>query len=495
MRIAVGHIIQETNTFSPLLTTLQDFRISHGNELIVQFKGTSTETGGFLDVLSSAGVEIVPMFGADATTGGLLPAKDYQQICTMVAEEFKNAMPVDAVLLALHGAMCAEGVDDIEADLLAMVRNIVGPKIPVAVTLDLHANVTEALVRQAQIIVGYKTWPHIDHFETGASAAQLLLRALSGEITPVTIMHKLPMLLPAENMHTAAGRPLAKVFSEGENWRQRHPEILSISVYAVQPWMDVAEMGCTTMCVVDHNVEVGQRCVRAMAETFWNCREEFDVRLLAPGEAIRKALALEGGPVVLGESSDSPSSGAPGDSAELLRELMALAPNVPAAVWICDPNVVAEAWNIGQGGTIRTRIGGTIDTRNHAPVAIEAVVERLSEGEFTLTGIFRRGLVQKMGRAAVLRLGSIIILVSEKPTGNISADLFRSQQIEPKDQKIIVVKSPGGFRPEYEPFAAAIFMVDTPGIASANLHSLPYTRIPRPIYPLDEVQFPGAHRA
>jgi len=489
MRIAIGHIIQETNTFSPIPTTLQDLQIFRGSGVESRFRGTRTETGGFLDVLSSAKCDVIPLFGVDATTGGLLRRDDYQEIRSMILNELASVLPVDGVLLALHGAMCADGVDDIEGDLLAAVRRLLGPKIPLAVTLDLHANMTNAMVANSQIIVGYKTWPHVDHYETGSAAAQLMLRTLAGEIKPVTTMRKLRMILPAENMQTGKG-PMAEVFASGEAWRLQHPEVLSVSVFGVQPWMDVAEMGCATLCVVDHNLQIGQQCVDSIAMAFWERREKFAADLISPAEAIEKALAMDGGPVVLAEPSDSPSSGATGDSAELLRELMTRASGVPAAIWICDPKAVAEAWQSGVKSRIETQVGGQLDPFDHKPLPIKATVENLSNGEFTYTGVFRRGLVERMGRTAVLRAGQITILISEKPVANISVDLFRSQQIEPKEQKIIVVKSPGGFRSEYEPFAKAIFLVDTPGVTSPNIKNLRYARISRPIYPLDEITRP-----
>jgi microcystin degradation protein MlrC len=487
--IAIAYILQETNTFSPLLTGLEDFRISLGHELIVDYAGTRTEAGGFIDVLCGAGIRIKPLIAAAATTGGRIRAEEYPSLRAMLQRELRKALPVNGVLLALHGAMCAEGIDDTEGDLLAAVRDSVGPDLPVVVTLDLHANVTAAMAGAAQALIGYRTWPHVDQYETGEAAARLLLRALAGGIRPVTRLCKIPMILPAENMHTGRG-PMAEVIAAGDRCGATRPAILSTSVFGVQPWMDIAEMGCATVCVADGDARAALECAGDMALEFWSRRDRFAVRLLPPAEAIEKALAIGNGLVVLGESSDSPSAGAPGDSAELLRELLDRCPQIPGAVWICDPKSVEQAWHAGEGALIRATLGGAYDPANHRPLAVDAVVKRLSNGEFTLTGPFRRGSTDRMGRAAVLETGAFQILVSSRPVSNISADLFRSQGIDPQSRRIMIVKSAGSFRAEYEPFAAGIFMAGTPGICSPDIREIPYRHVPRPIYPLDELAWP-----
>jgi len=487
-RIALGYILQETNTFSPLLTRLEDFQVDEGGALAARYGDTRTEAAGFLNVLGNAAVDVRPLLAATATTGGRIRRTDYRRLREMFVRHLESTIPVDGVLLALHGAMAAEETDDTEGDLLRAVRELVGPNTPIVATLDLHANVTEAMASSANALVGYRTWPHIDHYETGVAGAELLLRSLVGEVRPSTVLSKLPMIVPAENMHTSKG-PMAEVFGVGDYCREQNPAILSTSVFGVQPWMDIAEMGCATVTVTDGNTAAGMECAQQMARRFWENRRRFDVKLVSPAEAVETTLAAKKRPVVFGESSDSPSAGAPGDSAELLRLLMQRCPEVDAAIWICDPRSVDYAWRAGKGALIHTAIGGAFDRIHHQPVPVDALVENLSSGDFVLTGAFRRGAVEHMGRSAVLQIGKIGVIVSERPVSNISADLFRSQGIHPERQQIVVVKSAGGFRAEYEAFAGEILMTDTPGICTANLKSIPYQNIPRPMYPLDDIVF------
>jgi microcystin degradation protein MlrC len=405
-----------------------------------------------------------------------------------VAAQVRNAGRLDGLLLALHGAMCAEGCDDAEGALLETIRALTGPELPIVLTLDLHANITERMGQHADAILGYRTYPHLDLYETGAAAAELLLHTLRGEIRPVTAIQKIPMIVPAENMQTTGG-PMAEVFRAGDEFRREQAAVLRVSVFGVQPWLDIEEMGCATAVVADRERALAAACASRMAQKFWDLREAFDVELLEPGAAIRIALATEGGPVVLSESSDSSTAGSPGDSAEMLRALVEHAPNVPAVLWLRDAPAVAQAWDLRPGAQIRTTLGGRLDRVFRRPVPVEGVVRSLSDGCYTFKGGWNRGMRVGMGRTAVMDVGAITAVVSEEAASMIDPEIYRSQGIEPRDRKIVVVKSANAFRAEYGPFASKILMVDTPGVSSANLRSLPYRRVPRPIYPLDPVEF------
>ncbi|MEN6601391.1 MAG: MlrC C-terminal domain-containing protein, partial [Bryobacteraceae bacterium] len=334
---------------------------------------------------------------------------------------------------------------------------------------------------------GYRTYPHVDMYETGASAGERLLRILAGEPRPRTVMRKLPMIVPGENMQTASG-PMAEIWRYGEQLQR--PEILSFSVFGVQAWLDIDEMGCAVAAVTIGDEGEARTFCDAVARRFWDLRREFDVALLTPAEAIREGLATEGQPVVLSESSDSPTAGSPGDSADMLRALLEHAPGVPSAVWLRDETAAKCAWQAGIGARLSLELGGTHDRVNRRPVAVEAGVCALSDGRFVMTGSQYTGMQTTMGRAAVLRVGAVTVLVGSLPAPNIDPELYRSQGIEPSQKKIVVVKSANAFRAEYGPFAAKMLLVDTPGISSANLRSVPYKRVPRPIYPLDEMDQP-----
>lgn len=488
MRIGIGYIIQETNSFSPIKSRLEDFSIVFGGEVLGLWENTRTEIGGFCDVLSRSGAEIVPLFAGWAMTAGPIREDEFATMKSLVADATRKAGTLDGISLALHGAMCAEDTDDCEGALLESLRGVLGTEFPIVLTLDLHANITRKLVENADGIIGYKTYPHIDTFETGQAGAQLLLRILKEGIRPVTVMQKIPLIVPAENMQTTKG-PMAEIFTLGEAFRREHPEILCVSVFGVQPWLDIGEMGCSTVVVSNQDSLHAKRCAVEMAKQFWASRDAFEVELLTPREAIQAALREKGQPVVLSESSDSPTAGSPGDSAELLQALLEYAPGTPSAVWVRDEMAVAKCWEDKPGARTRIDIGGTIDRTFRRPISTEVVIRSLSDGRFFLKGAWNTGMAVAMGHTAVVESNEVTIVLSEGPVSMIDPQVYRSQGIEPRDKKIVVVKSANGFRSEYGPFASKIIMVDTLGVSSANLRSLPYDRVSRPIYPLDRVEF------
>ena len=483
MAIAIAGILQESNNFSPVKTRYEDFAPVFGAAVLERHAGKQTEVGGFIDVLQGSGHAIAPVCAAWAVTANRLVRAGFRRLTGEFAEALAAARP-EALLLALHGAQTADGVDDVEGHLLALARDVLGPRAPVVITLDLHANVTRAMAQHASAIVGYHTYPHIDLYETGCKAARLALRILAGEVAPAMAFRKLPMIVPAENMQSTSG-PFGRLI-EAAKQLEREGEAEAVSVFGVQPWLDIAEMGCSVVSVTNANPAAAERQAARLADAFWKSRREFDVELVPVERAIREALAIDGGPVVLSESSDSTGSGSPGDSTGVLRPLLEAQLTQPAAIFLVDPAAVAKAHRAGVGSTVSMKIGGRFDRVNSRPVAVTAHVRLLSDGRWTpMARGYNTGIEMSMGRAAVLEVGHVRILTAERPAMTVDPALFRSHGIEPAHMKIVVVKSPNGFRAQYEPLARKIFMVDTPGVSSANLKSMPYAAVPRPIYPLD----------
>lgn len=486
MRVAVCSVLQECNTFSPDPTRLEDFSLSLGPELVERWRGTRTEMGGFLDVLKRPNVEIVPLLAGWAITKGRILQPEFARMKEILADSARAALPLDGMLVALHGAMCAEGADDAEGSLLEVIRKAVGTSLPLCLTLDLHANLTERICRLADAIIGYRTYPHVDLYETGVTAGELMLRTLAGDPRPCTFMQKIPMIVPGENMQTAEG-PFAEVWQLGKSIRP--PEVSSFSVFGVQAWLDIEEMGCAITAVAHRDGAKVREFCKAVAKRFWDLRREFDVSFPPPEVAIHEALETPGQPVVLSESSDSPTAGSPGDSADMLRALLDHAPGAPATLWLRDEAAVERATAAGLGAKLRFLLGGACDTVNRKPVAVDAEVLRFSDGNFVMKGSQLTGMRTSMGHAAVLQAGAVTVLVSKLPAINFDPELFRSHGIEPCENKIVVVKSANAFRGEYGPFAAKMMLVDTPGISTPNIRSIPFRRVSRPIYPLDEPHF------
>ena len=485
MSIAIASIMQESNTFSPVITRYQNLAPVFGAAVLERHRGKLTEMGGFIDVLTKAKKRILPVCAAWGVSAGRLAAEDLKRLVEDFSRTLAAAGKVEGLLLALHGAHTAEGVDDVEGLILGKAREILGPDFPIVLTLDLHANITRAMVERATAIVGYQTFPHLDMYETGQKAARLMLKILTGKVRPVMAWRKLPLIVNAENQQTSRG-PAHRLMKRAQAYERDH-KAEAISIFFVQPWLDIEEMGAAVVVVTDHRPRKGERMAASLAQKLWDTRQEFEFKLTPVKEAIRLAAATKGGPVVLSESSDSTGSGSPGDSTGVLKHLLDSRLSGPAAIFLVDPEAAARLKEAGVGSTVTLAIGGKLDPQHSQPVTVTGRVHLISDGRWTTRGRgYNTGIENCMGTSVVLEVGQVHILIAERPAMTVDPALYRSHGMEPKHYKIVVVKSPNGFRAEYEPIAARIFVVDTPGVSTAKLQTLPWQRVSRPIYPLDQ---------
>jgi microcystin degradation protein MlrC len=487
MRIAIGGIVQESNSFSPVPGSWLHFppeQLLRGDELIAGRAGTRTEAGGAIDVAQRRGVELVPLFSAMAiASAGPLEAALFQALRDELLGRLRAAGPLDGALLIMHGAMAAEGVEDATGAVLAAAREILGTGFPLVATLDLHANVTAGMVAAATALVGYHTAPHIDLYETGARAMELLARTVAGEVRPVAALRRLPMILPAENGRTTEG-PYAEVMDAAIAGMAR-PGLLDASVFSVQPWLDVEDVGCSVVTVADGDPAPAEALADELAEMFWERRRRFAVELAPSGATLREALASERGPWVLADSADAPSSGAPGDSTAVLQALLDAAPTRPCLHNIVDAAAAQAMAQAGIGAELRLTIGGGSGGPFAAPLEVMGRVRLLSDGAFVNKGAGFRGVTFYRGLTGVLQIGEVALVVMERPVIQWDPELYRSLGLEPQGAQVVVVKSPAAFRAAYGPLAAEIRVLDAPGVCSPNLRGLPWRRCRRPIYPLD----------
>jgi microcystin degradation protein MlrC len=486
VRVAIGQFMEESNTFVLQRADLAHFgsyQLLRGEEIAPRLGGTRVEVGGFLDVLGPAGVEVVPTVAANCVSSGPLTREAFDAIAGDLVRRLGR---VDGVLLALHGAMVVEDDPDGEGALLARVRAQVGPTVPVVATLDLHGTVTPRMVSEADALLGYDTYPHIDLYEIGVKAARLLLRAVRGEVRPVSLFARVPMLVPAEGMATD-GQPMAALLAEAKALESR-PGVLSVSLLPVQPWLDIPGTGFTVLAVADGRRRAAELApmLRQLGWRAWESRRAFRADLLPVDEAIARALALPAGPAVLSESADSTGSGSPGDSVAVLTRLLALGVRERCLVPVVDPAAVARAMETGVGREIEVPVGGALDSRYSAPVTLRGRVRTLSDGRFTYSDKKNRGAEGQMGRAAVIEVGRIAVLVTERPAFTVDPALYRAVGLEPAEARIVVVKSPLQFRDGYGEIAKALWVVDTPGPSTANLARLTWTRRSRPLFPFED---------
>jgi len=477
-RILIADMKQETATFNPAPTTYDWFRIYHGEQMLDAFRDTDTEIAGALDVFAErAEVEIVPGMAADSVSGGRIPTADLERLISELVDSARNAAPVDAAYFCLHGAMAGESEPDPEGAALARLREVLGD-IPIVVSLDLHAILTERMMEAADILVPYHTYPHVDQYSTGQRAARNLLAMLDGA-RPTMVRVPIPMIVRGDELITATGK-----FGEAIALCQQVEDSeggLSAGVIIGNAFTDVPDLRSNALVCLDGDVErAGQEATR-IARFMWEHRQMYQADLVSLEEAITVANETDG-LTVFSDAADATASGASGDSNKILEGLLDAAFPGTALVPIVDAPAVEIAAEAGAGATVEVTLGGTLDSGRFDPLPVTARVISLHDGDF----LYENGMAAKAGPVAVLQAGRMDILVTSRSVYVVGRDVFTSHGLDPRDYDLVVVKSPNGFRTHYEQIASAIVPVDVPGSTSANLESLPFAHCPRPIFPLDD---------
>lgn len=483
-RIAIGEIAHETNTFCAEPTPVEPFKRyewQHGKEIVAAHGGNRSYVGGMLAAAEELGVTAVPIFCASAYPSGTIMAEAYREMLGELVGGIARAMPVDAVCLSLHGAGVALGVDDLEADVLEQVRLLVGPEVPIAVALDLHGNITQEMVDQADGLFGVNFYPHTDSYERGAEALTFLHRLLRREIRPVMHLERLPMIISTCTTDLEPGKRLNELCWQ---WEQR-PGLLDCTIFHGFPYTDVPAVGMSVVTLADGDADLAREAGKGVARAVWAAREEYRLKSLTPQEAIAEALAVEGGPVVINDTSDNPGGGSPGDSTHLLRAM--LEAELPSACYafIYDPQTAAHAHDAGVGATIRVRLGGKTDTVHGTPIEADAYVKALTDGRFRYTTPMGRGMAVDLGPMARLRIGGIDILVASERNQVLDDEVFLLNGIDVRGYKIVALKSSAHFRAGFNHLAKAIIAADAPGATTLRIENFTHHRIPRPIWPLD----------
>ena len=481
-RVLFGQMMHETNSFSTVKTTLDDFNPMYGEKIVETLKGTRSAIGGYVDVLEREGIEYIPTIAAGATPAGELRNEDYWHIVNTITDGIKKAGKLDGVLLALHGAMIAEEVPEAEGVLLREVRKLVGDT-PIIITLDLHGLISDMIVDHCDAIFGYDTNPHVDMYERAAEATETLVKTIKGELKPTVAHCKLPMLPPTINQRTAEG-PMVKLLEKAREM-EKSTEVLNICLFPAFSYTDVERCGSDVVAVTDNNPELAQKLANELGELMWSLREEFLKPLTSIEDAVRIAMEASEGPVILADVADNPGGGAPGDGTEILRELLKKgATNVGVAI-IKDPEAVQEAINVGVRGKFSMEIGAKTDDFHGKPLMVTGTVRTITDGRF-IHKAMAIGVPVDVGRTAVIEVDGVEIILTEKSHSPNDPEIFRRNGIEPTDKKILVLKSRGHFRAAYEPFSKKILEVDAPGLTTPNLSWFTYRNIKRPMWPFDK---------
>jgi microcystin degradation protein MlrC len=485
MRIAVGCIGHETNTFSPVLTTIDNFKngsYHRGNEIIAAFRGTRTITGGFLDVAEQLSLQPVPLLWTFATPSGMVEHTAYQTLRSEFLTLLQNAGELDGILLALHGAMVTEELEDAEGDLIQAVRELVG-ETWIVTTLDLHANITAKMAQYSDVIIGFDTYPHVDCYERGYEAGQLLFSMSQQKIQPTMAYRQLP-LLTAPPAQCTMKPPMTDVIT-ALHALETKSGVVTATLSMGFPFADITDAGVSVLVTTNGDMALAEAHADQFAMDIWEMREQFTFNLHTVEAAIDIANQADGHPVVLADGADNPGGGGPCDGTTILRKFIGADVQDAVVAVIADPESVAQAIEAGVGNRVQLNVGGKTDTQHGAPVALTGSVKVLSDGKFTLKGPMGRGTAGNMGRTAVVQVGGIEIVLTERRIQPYDAQVLRSVGIEPTVRKLIALKSAVHFRADYTPIAHQILDVDTPGVHSPNLFSYDYQQLRHPIYPLD----------
>jgi microcystin degradation protein MlrC len=498
-RVLTARFMHETNTFSRVKTDMalilrRDFHLE--NEIPEAFRGTRSALGATFEAADKFGWSLIHPVSANPNPSGIVSDDAFEEIAGMILRAVDIQGPIDGVLLHLHGAMVTQSHEDAEGELLARLRQKLGPQAPVVVTLDLHANVTQKMAENANALIAFRTYPHVDMYERAWQGAELLERALKGAIRPLTVIARRPMIYGLDWGRTKQG-PMAKLLAWADMIEGRR-EALVVSICAGFPLADTYDAGPSVTVTVDGNVTTprGQAIAEEFMDYAWATRDFTSVEMLSVAEAV--ALAKQGRPgdkpLVVADYTDNPGGGGYGDATAFLKGLVDGGVARVAFHAICDPEAVRAGMSAGVGGKIALNLGGKTDpTLGGGPLTLDGEVICLTNGRFVAYGPMGGGVERNYGPSMVFRAGGIDIVVITNNGQATDLGQFTSLGIDPARYPTVVVKSMQHFRAAFEPIAREIILVDTGALCSASYDPDLYLKVRRPVWPLDPL--PDALRA
>lgn len=490
MKFYCAFIAHETSRFSPIPINLDSFRrqalyipsTGEGEGFLDEFMGETSWCGA----LRSWGHEVV--IGPVAVAMPSRPASraDYAMIKGELVETLRRAMPVDGVALLLHGAQVAEGVDDCEGDLLAAVRAVVGPSVPVGVVFDLHGNVSEAMATDADVLLACLEYPHVDFDDRAIQMAKLVERAARGEIAPTTTRRRVPML----GTYATTASPMRELV----DWAKSHEGrdgILAVSITHGFAWSDVADCGASVLVCSDGDPEGGRALADRIAERYFALRAPIRAPRVGAAEAVAMALAHDGAPTIIADTTDNPGGGAAGDSTFLLRALLDARVENAALGMLWDPVAADFAIRAGVGARIPLRIGGKTGPASGAPLDIIATV-LACRTDATQNA---QGVTSPLGPSALIQVGGVRIVLNSLRDQVFDPACFEAFGLDPRTCRIVVVKGHQHFYATFAPFLSKVIYATPPGTVNMDYRNMTFERIPAPMYPINEPPFHAFGRA
>lgn len=486
MRLATLGFLHETNTFSPVLADYGQFLesgILHGDEIVQNHKTGGSTLAGFLEASETFGFEIVPLVFATTGPIGMITKDAFDRITGEMIDLLRSNGPWDGVLLANHGAAVSEEYPDMDGEVAARVRALVGPDVPIGMALDQHGNLTQKVLDNTTAVTFYRTNPHLDARPRAVECAQIIYRTIKGEVHPVQALETPPLVINILKQFTGE-EPMLGLMRDCEAVLAR-PGILSASVIEGYPYADVEHMGASFLVVADGDQAAATDAAQWLAGRAWERRAELQGTSPSATEALTTAVAAKG-TVVLMDVGDNIGGGSSGDSTYLLAEAKRLGVRSYLTT-MYDPEAVQACIASGVGTSLTLRIGGKTDRFHGDPVEVTGYVRLISDGKWEETRPTHGGWrFYDAGTEVVLETTDdhTIVLTSIR-LGSVSIQQMYSLGIRPEDKKVIVAKGVHSPRPAYAPIASQIILVNTPGLTTADLTFFKYQHRRRPLYPFE----------
>jgi microcystin degradation protein MlrC len=493
-RVLTARFMHETNTFSRVPTDMAAFRrrdFHLENEIPAAFRGTRSAFGATFEAADKFGWTLVHPVSANPNPSGTVTDDAFEEVTGMIIGAVDAKGPIDGTLLHLHGAMVSNSHEDAEGEFLARLRGRLGPEAPIVVTLDLHANVTQRMADNANVLIAYRTYPHIDQYERAWQGAELLERAMQGEIRPRTVIARRPMLYGLDHGRTQRG-PMAELIARGEALEAKGAALV-VSICAGFSRANIRDVGPSVTVTVDGNIQRGQAIADEFMDYTWQTRDFTTVKLRSVAEVV--ALAREGKtgdkPLVVADYTDNPGGGGYGDATAFLKGLVEGGVESVAFHAICDPEAVQEGMRAGVGTKTTLTLGGKTDpAMGGGPLSLGGEVVCLTNGRFIAYGPMGGGVERDYGPSMVFRVGGIDIIVVTNNGQAVDLGQFTSLGIDPTRYRTVAVKSMQHFRAAFEPIAREVVLVDTGALCSEIYTPELFTRVRRPIWPLDQIPDP-----
>ena len=493
MRIAIGGIEHETNTYAVEsfgTTQAADFVQRRGDQ-VTGLRDTRSYIGGMLAAADAAGHDVVPCLFAWAGPSGTIEADGYETMSAELLRDLEAALPVDAVVVDMHGAGVVDGIDDLEADLSRRIREVIGPDTPLVSTLDLHGNITAAMAEHIDLMLGVHEYPHVDMYERGVEAVEILPHLVDGIWRPVTHVEQLPLLLPT----STTDLPPASLVRDACLDAESRPGVIDCTFFHGFPYTDIPEVCASIVVTTDDDPDLARSIGHEVATLLWNLREDFRAESLTPEIALRRAVSAAGaegrqGPVVVNETSDNPGAGTPGDATHVLQAMIDADLPLERVAYgtIYDPAVAEQAHAAGTGATISVQLGGKHDELHGPPIEAEVYVKTLSDGLFVYTSPMLAGMRGRWGPTARLQVGGpggLDVIATSYRSQVFDSEIFTLCGIDVRGYDLVVLKSSQHFRAGFAHLASTIITADSPGLSTLDVTVFDHHRADGPRWPID----------